>query len=190
MAIKLHEVHPSLVHFPIALYPFALAADLAGRISGNRDLMATGRVSMTGAAVTTAAAGVFGFIAQEEVKAGEARDLLVTHRTLNVGFLGLVTAMAALRAKTERPTWAYISAGLIGFAGLLYSSYLGGKMVYAHGVGVERAGGVAEGESPELLPAQAGRVIGHTVRDTVMGVAHTVQDAAHGEIAPKLRRAT
>lgn len=39
MAIRLHELHPTLAHFPLALLPVAFLADLFGRLGGRRRLM-------------------------------------------------------------------------------------------------------------------------------------------------------
>ena len=186
MTMRLHEVHPSIVHFPITLFPVSLGVDLVGRVSGDEQLLEAGRLGMIGAAASTALAGVFGFIAQEEVVAGEARDILVTHRTMNIGFLALASTMAAVRARQRRPSLSYLAAGIIGTAGLLYSAYLGGKMVYTHGVGVEKAAGVDQAEAPELLPAEAGRVARKSLTHAARGVWHTAQDMAAGDIAPAL----
>jgi uncharacterized membrane protein len=43
MAMRLQELHPSIVHFPIALLPTALAADALGPLSGSETLMEMGR---------------------------------------------------------------------------------------------------------------------------------------------------
>jgi uncharacterized membrane protein len=187
MTMRLHEVHPSVVHFPITLFPVSLGMDLAGRVSGDGHLLEAGRLGMIGAATSAALAGIFGFIAQEEIVAGDARDILVTHRTMNIGFLALASTMAAVRARRERPTWSYLAAGIIGTAGLLYSAYLGGKMVYTHGVGVEKAAGLDHAEAPELVPSEAGRVARKSLQHAARGVWHTVQDMADGEIVPALR---
>ncbi len=187
MTMRLHEVHPSVVHFPITLFPVSLGMDLAGRVSDDEHLLEAARLGMIGAATSAALAGIFGFIAQEEIVAGEAHDVLVTHRTMNIGFLALASTMAVLRLRRERPTWSYLAAGIIGTAGLLYGAYLGGKMVYTHGVGVEKAAGLDYDEAPELLPSQAGRVARTSLRHAAKGVWHTVQDMTGGEIVPALR---
>lgn len=38
MVMRLHEIHPSLVHFPIALLPTAIASDLVGTFTRSRPL--------------------------------------------------------------------------------------------------------------------------------------------------------
>ena len=187
MTMRLHEVHPSVVHFPITLFPVALGMDLAGRVSGDEHLLEAGRLGMIGAATSTAVAGIFGFIAQEEIVSGDAHDILVTHRTMNIGFLALASTMAVLRSRRERPTWSYLAAGIIGTVGLVHSAYLGGKMVYKHGVGVEKAAGLDYDEAPELVPSEAGRVARKSLQHAAQGVWHTVQDMADGELVPALR---
>ncbi len=81
---------------------------------------------------------VTGLIAGEEVNVeGASMDLLRTHR--NLDFIATVAAsgMATWRANLRKPTAAYLNTGLIGAGVLEYTSYLGGKLVYDVGVGVE-----------------------------------------------------
>src|SRR5688500_10533173 len=103
MAIRLSEAHPALVHFPIALLPTAIAADAVGRATKNRDLLAVGRWGIGLAAASAAVAGIFGFIAQEEVNLeGRTLEILRTHRTLNIGALVAMTALAVVRAGRKK----------------------------------------------------------------------------------------
>ena len=188
MPVRLVEVHPALVHFPLALLPVAIGSDLAGRVTGRRDLYTVGRLCIAGAAASAALAGLFGFIAQEEVNAeGEAREVLQTHRTLNVLALGAMTALAISRAAMRRPSPGYLLAGIVTMAGVAYSAYLGGRLVYALGVGVEKADGLY-GEPPELTTEDAGRAVSTAARDLGRGVLHTLREIAQGEIAPALGR--
>jgi uncharacterized membrane protein len=46
MPMRVHEVHPALAHFPVALLPTAVAADLIGRLTDNDSLMDMGRQLM------------------------------------------------------------------------------------------------------------------------------------------------
>ncbi|HEX2197909.1 MAG TPA: DUF2231 domain-containing protein, partial [Burkholderiales bacterium] len=95
MALRLHEIHPSLVHYPLALFPASVLADLFGRLTGSRGLMKTGAALMPLAAGSAVVTGAAGLVAQESVRhEGRAHDLLVTHRSLNLGLIGLSVAMA------------------------------------------------------------------------------------------------
>ena len=187
MAVRLQEVHPSIVHYPIALIPVALGADLLGRLTGSRRLADVGRMLMPVAAATAAVSAVTGLIAQEEVRAeGKAHDLLVTHRNLNLSLTALGTVMAAWRWGRREAGTGYLALGLAGVGALGYSAYLGGKMVYEHGVGVKPADGLRDGDSPALTPAEAGTVARRVVDDVQRGIPHVVDDLRRGEIAPAL----
>lgn len=188
MAVKLHELHPSLVHFPLALLPLSIAADLLGRLTGSDSLLDLGRRTMPLAAATGVVAGVAGLMAQTEVKAeGPAMDLLKTHRTLNLGLVAIAGAMAAQRARTEKPSAAYIGLGLVGIAAMAYSAYLGGEMVYRDGVGIEAADGIRQKPAvPELTRETAGRALRTAATDTAKGIQLTVEESANGDLIPSL----
>jgi len=189
MAMRLQEIHPSLVHFPLTLLPLSIGADLIGQATGSEKLRSLARTTMPLAAASAVVAAVFGLVAQEEVNAtGEAHDMLVTHRNLNLAMVGTATAMAAWRSKRDEPTTGYLALGLAGLAAMTYTAYLGGHMVYEHGVGVLDAAGLRDGVSPEVAPgsmAEAARAAG---RDLKEGAKHAIEEARRGEIAPQLRR--
>lgn len=187
MAMKLHEVHPSIVHFPLTLLPMSIAADTIGLITGNRRLMWLGKRGIAAAAVAGAAAGATGLIAQEEVNVeGETMDMLITHRNLNIGAVGAMSAMALARSQMDRPTLPYLLGGLATVGAAVYSAYLGGTLVYQHGVGVGPAGGTYEGGGPELTPANAGKVASAIGEGLSHGVQHLVKETAEGKIVPSL----
>jgi uncharacterized membrane protein len=187
MAMRMQEIHPALVHFPIALLPATLAADALGRVTGNRTLLEAGRQGMRVAAGSVLISAVAGLMAQEEVRAsGKAHDLLVTHRNLNAGLLGLTVGMSARRARRKRPSLSYLLTGLAGLGAMTYSAYLGGKMVYEHGVGVNPANGLREAEAPEVTLGNAGEVAQLGARQVIRGAKHAVADLLRGEIAPAL----
>ena len=48
MAIRLQEMHPALVHLPIALLPLAVGADVVGRMTDNEGLLSFGRKACQG----------------------------------------------------------------------------------------------------------------------------------------------
>ena len=188
MAVRLNEVHPSIVHYPIALIPVAVAADLLGRVTGSRALAETGRTLMPVAAASAALAAATGLVAQEEAKAeGRAHDILVTHRNLNLSLTALTTALATWRWAEEEASPGYLALALAGIGALSYSAYLGGKMVYEHGVGVRPADGLRAGDSPELTPGHAREVARRVVEDVERGIPHAIDDVRHGDVLPALR---
>jgi uncharacterized membrane protein len=188
MPMKLQEVHPALVHFPLTLLPLSIGADLLGRVTGSETLLDLGRRTMPLAVASGVVAGAAGLMAQTEVEAdGEALAMLQTHRTLNLGLVAIAGAMAAYRAGKKRPSAAYLGVGLAGLAALTYSAYLGGAMVYHEGVGVEAAGGVRKDPSvPELSRRDAPRALQTAASDVAKGIRLTVEESAKGDLVPAL----
>ncbi|HVY79708.1 MAG TPA: DUF2231 domain-containing protein [Steroidobacteraceae bacterium] len=188
MSLRLHEVHPSIVHYPLALVPAALLIDVVGRVSGSRALMRTGRYLMPAAAVAGVAAGVAGLVAQQAVRtSAHSHKMLVTHRNLNMALVSATGALAIARARRERPGWGYLLVGFAGAALMQYTAYLGGKMVYSHGVGVEAAKGVRPSDSPEIRREGLGDVVRLALLHIRDGLGRTLRELMHGEIAPMLR---
>jgi uncharacterized membrane protein len=185
MSMRLQEVHPSLVHYPLALLPTSLTADLIGRVTGSPALLELGRQTMPLAAASGALAGVFGLVAQESVKTDDrTTDLLITHRNLNLAVVTVLTALSAKRARVKEPGWGYLAAGFAALATVAYSAYLGGHMVYEHGVGVSEAGGLQEERAPEITAGNLGRVARLTGENLGSGLRHTVEEVGRGELAP------
>jgi uncharacterized membrane protein len=187
MAIGLQEMHPAMVHFPIALLPLSLGADALGRITGDYALLEMGRRTMPLAAASAVTAAAFGLIAQEAVHAeGQAHDLLVTHRTLNAGLVGITAAMAVNRVRRHRPGLGYLAIGLAALGAMGYSAYVGGRMSYEHGLGVKPAGGLNEARGPEITLRNVGegaRIAAGNLGRAVRGVA---RETARGELVPAL----
>lgn len=187
MSVRLHEVHPAIVHFPIAILPLAIGADLVGRLTGNEGLRNAGRTLMPIAAASAALSAATGLVAQEEVEAdGRAHDVLVTHRNINLGLVALTAAMAAWRSRRDGPSAGYLALGLAGLGAVSYSAYLGSKMVYEYGVGVDAAQGIKPGRGAELVPGQLGEAARDVVQDVERGLPHVVDDLRRGEVAPVL----
>jgi uncharacterized membrane protein len=187
MAPRLNELHPSLVHFPIALIPVAIGADLLARVTGSRRLGEVGRLLMPVAAASAAVSAAAGLVAAVEVNAqGKAGDLLVTHRNMNLSLTAVSALMAAWRLGEEEAGTGYLALGLAGIGALSYSAYLGGKMVYEHGVGVKPADGLRDGDSPELAPGHLTEAASRAVADLKASIPPTIDDLKAGNLAPSL----
>ena len=189
MSLRIHEVHPSLAHYPLALMPLSVIADIAGRLTGNANLMRLGGALMPIAAATGAATAVAGLVAQSSVNVddhGRAHDLLATHRNLNAGLLALTGALAAYRARTTRPSLGYLVAGALGAVAMNYTAYLGGSMVYQHGVGVLPAGGVDETRAPEIRGGNVARSARVAGANALRSLKHAGRHVMQGELAPAL----
>lgn len=187
MAIRLQQMHPAIVHLPIALLPLAVGADALGRATGNRGLLSFGQKAICVAAVGALGAIASGLIAGEEVNVeGESREMLMTHRNLNLAATLAATGMAIWRAMNRRPSTVYLGVGAAGIGIVAYTAYLGGKLVYDTGVGVEPAHGVYRADAPALRAGQARAFVKTAATDLVHGVQHMAQEVGKGQLVPTL----
>jgi uncharacterized membrane protein len=187
MSLRLHELHPMLVHFPLALLPLAVAADLAGRATGRRGLLGLGRGAIGVAAAGAVGSVVTGLIAGAEVNVeGRSRDMLMTHRNLNVAATLVTIAMALWRRRQDRPSAAYLGTGLAGIGVVGYTAYLGGELVYQYGVGVGPAKGVWRPDAPKLRKGETRAFARDAAVDVWHGVKHMAEELEQGKIVPAL----
>ena len=187
MAIRLQQMHPALVHLPVALLPLALGADVLGRATGNQALLSFGQKAICVAAVGALGAVASGLIAGEEVNVeGDSRAMLITHRNLNFLATLAATGMAIWRATHRRPSALYLGVGAAGVGIVAYTAYLGGKLVYDTGVGVEPAHGVYRTDAPALRAGQVRAFVKTAATDLVHGVQHMAQEVGKGQVVPTL----
>jgi uncharacterized membrane protein len=137
------NIHPLVVHFPIAFLSAFFVTDLIGTFSKNDNLrqLATGLLYLG-----TLAAGVAGFVgllAEASVEHGENVHLILErHKTIGFSVLAISFVLSA---------WRLLSGGRInGVANVIFIVFaailniflilgvdLGGLMVYKYGVAVE-----------------------------------------------------
>lgn len=134
--IAKHPIHPMLVAIPIGLWVFSLVCDLVhvfGATSGNWQIVA--RYTMVGGIIGALVAAVPGFIDMLSLPNGLKR-IAVMHMSINLTVVALYVVNVWLRVRSPdsgMPVWLSIIAITL----LLVSGWLGGKMVYVHGVAVE-----------------------------------------------------
>jgi uncharacterized membrane protein len=171
MAMRVHELHAATVHAPLVVLPAAALLDLAAALSGDRRQAALGRKLWWLGVGAGAVAGVAGMAASQEIKAEDARneDMMWLHGAANFAILLGATGIALWRS-FRRPSIASSAIGLGACGVAVYTAYLGGEMVYGHGVGVRSMPWIAPTgvrESPSLLSASAPAVF---LRDAVGGL--------------------
>lgn len=133
----LHELHPSLVHMPLALLPTAAVADLIVVRTQDRAWEKVGRRLWVAGAASAVFAGVAGLAASQEVRmdSQRARDMTALHGAGNALItLGALGIMAWRLSRPPTASTTALALGACAFA--LYTASLGGKLVYEQGVGV------------------------------------------------------
>ena len=187
MALRLQEMHPIIVHLPLALLPLAVASEVLGAVTDRQVFRTFGRRAITLAAAGAVGAAVTGLIAGEEVNVeGETRDMLQTHRNLNAVATIVAITMAVWRHQVSKPDAAYLATGVAGIGVVTYTGYLGGELVYQHGVGVDPAKGVWRPDAPQLERRQFGAFVRDAVVDVWHGIKHMGEELAQGQIVPAL----
>jgi len=141
-----HPIHPMLIPFPIALWIFSLIADLVYLWRGNpvwRDYVAF--YALLAGIIGAAAAAVPGIIDWLSIRNSEVKRIADWHARLNVIALIVFLIDFYLRT-TSGARWIGPSLtiplvlSVLGIVLITISGWLGGEMVYVHGVAVEPRG--------------------------------------------------
>lgn len=133
-----HPLHPMLVVFPIGLWVFSFAADLIYLSTDNAAWIPVAYYTMAGGIVGAIVAAVPGAIDLFSITSGKTRRTGMWHMLLNVTALVLFAVNFWLRSPDQAPTSALVWLSAISVALLGVSGWLGGDMVYRHGVAVEK----------------------------------------------------
>jgi uncharacterized membrane protein len=134
-----HPLHPALVHFPVACWSLATAADIASLVWGEPAWRFAGIVLLAGIGFSIPAM-LAGFL--ELAKLAEDNPAI---RDVNRHMLMVMCALACyvtslfLRLHGTRlvePGLLAIGSSVLGFLCLGVAGWLGGKLVYGHRLGV------------------------------------------------------
>lgn len=136
------NLHPLVVHFPIALFVTAVICELLAYFRKSPLLSNTALLTACVAAIGAIFAVLTGLAARSIVPvSGEAHLTLKSHETLGYLVLAASLVFAALKAasyllKTDRLLTTQLSVGFAGVVIAFMAAYEGGELVYKHGVGV------------------------------------------------------
>jgi uncharacterized membrane protein len=127
-----HPIHPMLVAIPIGLWIFSLVCDLvhlSGAVGQNWNVVAM--YTLAGGIAGALLAAVPGFIDMLSLSGPIKRTALV-HMSINLTVVALYAVNFWLRLGGATLVWLSV----LGLGLLVISGWLGGKMVFEHGVGV------------------------------------------------------
>jgi uncharacterized membrane protein len=170
MQMRVHELHPTLIHAPLALLPSTVVVDLTAALTGDRKLDTAARSLWWSTAASGLVAGLAGMAASQEVKKDRhTGDMMFLHGFGNVIIVLGAFGVAAWRS-THRSSLVSSLLGLGAFAFAAYTGWLGGEMVYEHGVGVKELT-MKDAELDQLSPPLASRQApARILRDAVKGL--------------------
>src|SRR5256714_5069303 len=135
-----HPIHPMIIPFPIALWAFSLIGDVIYLWRGNpvwRDWIAF--YALLAGIIGAALAAVFGIIDWLSIKDREVKKIADWHARLNVIALLIFAASFYLRTTggLRMLGGSYTIPLLLSVLGVILisiSGYLGGELVFRHGV--------------------------------------------------------
>ena len=140
---SMENIHPLVVHFPIALLSVFFVLDLIGTLAKKqqwREVASSFLYLGTLAALFTVIAG---HIAADSVAhAGNVHAIMEKHKDLGMAILSLATALSAWRLKHKGLFQGYVNGVFLTLSALLcalivIAADLGGLMVYQYGVAVK-----------------------------------------------------
>ena len=137
-----HPIHPMLIPFPIALWVFSLIADLIYVWRDNPAWEWIAFYTLAGGIIGAILAAVFGIIDYFAIKDKRVSKIAAWHARFNV--LALLVFAASFYLRTTGGA-RFVGGSLqiplvlsvIGVISIAISGWLGGELVFKHGVAVE-----------------------------------------------------
>jgi uncharacterized membrane protein len=143
-SIRKHPIHPMLVGIPIGLWVFAVVADLVHTGGGGPAWKQVAWYCIGGGIIGALLAAVPGLVDLTSISAGKVRKVALTHMTVNLIVVGLFGLSFWWRTRDPFGGWPAAISG-IGLLLLGLGGWLGGELVFVHGMGVEAAGATGSG---------------------------------------------
>ena len=140
-----HPIHPMLIPLPIGLWIFSLAADIIYRVGGNDVWANVAYYAMAGGIIGAVVAALPGFVDYFALKASQVKKIALWHMLINVSALILFCVNLYLRTGAPDAGAPFILS-IIGVLFILVAGWLGGQMVYVHGLAVDESEVCAQGE--------------------------------------------
>ena len=140
-----HPVHPILIPFPLGLWVTSFAADVLFYFLRHPTLVVVSKFLLAAGCLGAVAAAIPGIIDWLTIKNGEVRKVANWHARLNVIALIVFAISLFLRMNSyshfvgHRLTIPFLLS-LLGVILIAISGWLGGELVFRHGVGQTRNG--------------------------------------------------
>ncbi len=140
--MEIYLLHPIAVHFTIGIFAAAMLLKILAALVKKESLKAAATWNLYLAALSVMFSFITGLLAASRVAHNDnAHQIMETHETLGYVILGVILLLALWRlllpsrflARLEK---LHLLIGIAGFGVMIYSGYLGGEMVYTHGVAV------------------------------------------------------
>ena len=138
-----HPIHPMLIPFPLALWATSFAVDVLFYFLRHPTLPVIAKFMIAAGCLGAIAAAIPGFIDWLAIKNGEVKRVANWHARLNVAALVVFAISLFLRMSSyselvgRRLTLPFLLS-LVGVILISISGWLGGELVFHHGIGQTR----------------------------------------------------
>jgi uncharacterized membrane protein len=145
-SVAKHPIHPMLVAVPIGLWVFSLVADLIAAAGWRPEIWSEiAFYTMTGGVIGALLAAIPGFIDFLSISVPNVRRIGVYHMAVNLTAVAVFALNLYLRTGSAPGAFLPIALSVFGVALLAVAGWLGGELVYVHGMGVEQPSGARSG---------------------------------------------
>lgn len=137
-----HPIHAMMVHFPSALFPMSWLFDVGAMLFNSSCLSCAAFYSIAAGIVLGFVAAIFGSIDYVNLPSSHpAWNKASLHALLNITWLIIFSILFGLRLKSY-PSIPFASLpelilSTIAVAGLIFSNFLGGDLVFRHKLGIK-----------------------------------------------------
>jgi uncharacterized membrane protein len=137
-SIARHPIHPILVAFPIGLWIFSLVCDLVFLLGWGGSVWKEVAFYTIGGGIAGALlAAVPGLIDLLSLSDPRVKRIGIWHMAINLAAVGVFAINFWLRSQAPPESNAPVALSVLGVVLIGISGWLGGEMVYVHGVAVE-----------------------------------------------------
>ena len=137
-SIANHPFHPMFIVFPIGLWIFSLACDIIFLAGGPAAWQQAAIYSMGAGVLGALAAAIPGLVDLLSLPHSRAKRVGVWHMSMNLFLVALFVVNFIIRLITGAVAGLPLILSIIGVILLLISGWLGGELVYVHGVAVAK----------------------------------------------------
>lgn len=132
-----HPIHPMLVPLPIGLWIFSLACDLIRLMEGDIIWSTVALYALAGGIIGAVIAALPGLIDLLDMSASKAKRIGIWHMAINLTLVAMYLVNFLWRRNAEPGAMGPLALSILAVLLLGVSGWLGGEMVYVHGVAVE-----------------------------------------------------
>jgi uncharacterized membrane protein len=137
-SIRRHPIHPMLIVFPIALWVFSLVCDIVYHAGSHNALWKEiAFYTMAGGVVGALLAAIPGFVDYLSITDRRTKRVATTHMALNLVVTLMFIFNLGIRYNASPDGELFgVMVSLVAIGLMSISGWLGGSLVYEHGVGI------------------------------------------------------